>query len=56
MNNGVFWDVTPCDSCKNRHFGGMYYLHHQGEMNQRARNNVISEEWCLLGCYAVWLL
>jgi hypothetical protein len=22
MNNGVFWDVTPCGSCKNRHFGG----------------------------------
>jgi hypothetical protein len=19
--NGVFWDVTPCDSCKNRRFG-----------------------------------
>jgi hypothetical protein len=22
MNNGVFWDVTPCGSCKNRLFGG----------------------------------
>jgi hypothetical protein len=21
-NNGVFWDVTPCGSCKNRRFGG----------------------------------
>jgi hypothetical protein len=20
--NGVFWDVTPCGSCKNRLFGG----------------------------------
>jgi hypothetical protein len=20
--NGVFWDVTPCGSCKNRRFGG----------------------------------
>jgi hypothetical protein len=20
MKNGVFWDVTPCDSCKNRRF------------------------------------
>jgi hypothetical protein len=20
--NGVFWDVTPCDCCKNRRFGG----------------------------------
>jgi hypothetical protein len=22
MKNGVFWDVTPCGSGKNRRFGG----------------------------------
>jgi predicted lipoprotein len=22
MKNYVFWDVTPCGSCKNRRFGG----------------------------------
>jgi hypothetical protein len=22
MKNGVFWDDTPCGSCKNRRFGG----------------------------------
>jgi hypothetical protein len=22
MKNGVFWDVKPCGSCKNRRFGG----------------------------------
>jgi hypothetical protein len=22
MKNGVFRDVTPCDSCKNRRYGG----------------------------------
>jgi hypothetical protein len=22
MKNGVFWDITQCDSCKNRRFGG----------------------------------
>jgi hypothetical protein len=22
MKNAVFWDVTPCGSCKNRQFGG----------------------------------
>jgi hypothetical protein len=22
MKNGVFWDVTPRDSCNNRRFGG----------------------------------
>jgi hypothetical protein len=26
MKNGVFWDVTPCDSCKNRRFGGTFSL------------------------------
>jgi hypothetical protein len=31
MKNGVFWDVTPCDSCNNRRFGGTWRLHHQGE-------------------------
>jgi hypothetical protein len=23
MKNAVFWDVAPCRSCVNRHFGGM---------------------------------
>jgi hypothetical protein len=31
MKNVVFWDVTPCDSCKIR-------LHHQGHKNRRTRN------------------
>jgi hypothetical protein len=22
LKNGVFWDVAPCGSCKNRRFGG----------------------------------
>jgi hypothetical protein len=22
VKNGVFWDVTPCGSCKNRRYGG----------------------------------
>jgi hypothetical protein len=29
--NGVFWDVTPCGSCKNQHFGGPECLLHQGD-------------------------
>jgi hypothetical protein len=28
INNAVFLDVTPCGSCENRHFEGMYRLHH----------------------------
>jgi hypothetical protein len=27
----VFWDVTPCDSCKNRRFGGKNSLYQQIE-------------------------
>jgi hypothetical protein len=42
MRKAVFWDATPCCSCKNRCFGGMYRPHHQGGKQQRARNNVSS--------------
>jgi hypothetical protein len=27
LKNAVFWDVTLCGSCKNRHFGVMYRFH-----------------------------
>jgi hypothetical protein len=26
MKNAVFWDITPCGSCKNSRFGGTYRL------------------------------
>jgi hypothetical protein len=42
MRNAVFWDVTPCGSCKNRRLGGTQRLHHQGDKNRRTRNNVSS--------------
>jgi hypothetical protein len=32
--NGVFWVVTPCGSCKNRHFGGTWRLLHQSDKNR----------------------
>jgi hypothetical protein len=38
MKNAVFWDFTPCDSCKNRRFGGTHRLHHQNHKNRQARN------------------
>jgi hypothetical protein len=31
LKNGIFWDVTPCGSCKNRRFGGTSRLHHHSE-------------------------
>jgi hypothetical protein len=40
MKYVVFWDVTPCCSCKNRRFGGTQRLLHQGDKTQWARNNV----------------
>jgi hypothetical protein len=45
MKNAVFRDVTPCGCFKNLRFGGTYRLHHQDEMNQRARN--VSSNWQL---------
>jgi pentatricopeptide repeat protein len=33
LQNAAFWNVMLCGFCKNRHFGGMYRLHHQGDKN-----------------------
>jgi hypothetical protein len=40
IQNAVCWDVTPRGSCNNRRFGGTKCLHHQGNKNRPARNNV----------------
>jgi cytidine deaminase len=45
MKNGVFWDVTPCGSCKNRRFGGTWRLHYQSDKNRGTRNNVVRFEF-----------
>jgi hypothetical protein len=42
MKNAVFWDVTPCGTCKNRRFGGSYRFYYQGDKNHGARNKVSS--------------
>jgi hypothetical protein len=36
-----FWDVTPCNSYKNRRFGGTYFLY-QCDKNHRHRVNINS--------------
>jgi hypothetical protein len=41
MKIAIFWDVMPCRSCKN-HFIGKQHLHHQGDKNWWARNNISS--------------
>jgi hypothetical protein len=44
--NSVFWDVTPCGSCKNGLFIGMYHLHHQDKRNQRTRKTLlVTSNW-----------
>jgi hypothetical protein len=45
--NVVFWDVTPCVSCKHRRFGRIYRIHHHGAKNQRPRNKD-NNNWLLL--------
>jgi hypothetical protein len=40
MKNAVFWDVTPCGSCKNRRFGGSQRLHQQDDKNGWTKNKV----------------
>jgi hypothetical protein len=42
MKNAVFSDVTQCGSFRNRRFGGTHRLHHQGDKNRCATNNVSS--------------
>jgi hypothetical protein len=34
LKNGVFCVVTACGSCKNRRFGGIWRLLHQGDKNR----------------------
>jgi hypothetical protein len=41
MKNGVFWDVTPCDSCKNQRFGGTQRLLHQVDNQLLVMANVV---------------
>jgi hypothetical protein len=40
VKNAVFWDVTPCFSCKDQRFGETYRLYYQVDKNQRARNKL----------------
>jgi hypothetical protein len=40
MKSVILRDVVPCNSYRNRRFGGTYRLHHQGGKNQQAKNNV----------------
>jgi hypothetical protein len=90
MKNAVFWDVTPCGSCKNIVFlcsvrrllitanvgpSSQILVTLMMEVLDSSETSVITratrrkipedgiqqsisllEEWCLLGCGAVWVL
>jgi hypothetical protein len=55
MKNVIFWDVTPCGSCKNWCFRGMYCLDHHGNtvivLNNKAlcHDNIWWSEASVLG-------
>jgi hypothetical protein len=35
LKSTIFWDITPCNPLSvNRHFGGTYHLHLQGQRNK----------------------
>jgi hypothetical protein len=57
MKNGVFWDVTPRGSCKNRRFGGAWRLLHQGNKNRLLGTTlaVTGKKFVFLGS-VFWLL
>jgi hypothetical protein len=41
VKNAVFWDGMLRGTCKNRRFGGTYRLHHQGDRNRRATDDIV---------------
>jgi hypothetical protein len=47
MKNAVFWDVTLYGSCKNRRFGGTYYLDNQSEKKLLVTANVVASSLIL---------
>jgi hypothetical protein len=48
LQNAVFWDVTPHGFCKSRRFGGTHRLHHQDGKNRLFKNNVSSNNACVV--------
>jgi hypothetical protein len=44
MKNSVFWNVTPCGSCKSRRFGGACRLHLQGR-EIHGRRKMLTVAW-----------
>jgi hypothetical protein len=46
MKNCVFWDVTPCGSCKNQRFGGTQSLLHRGGKNRELVTTLAVTDSC----------
>jgi hypothetical protein len=56
MKNVVFWNVTSCSSCKNWGLERTYRLHHQDDMNRRAKNKIRSNFKVCFGCKSLLTL
>jgi hypothetical protein len=41
MKNAIFWDVTPCGSCKNERFRRTYCIRQKADKNRRAGNKLV---------------
>jgi hypothetical protein len=69
--NAAFWDVTPCGSCKNRHFGGTSVLitaplrkipedsilHNHRRGNLKSYMVLLPSGWkCMCSCYIALVL
>jgi hypothetical protein len=46
MKNVVFWDISPCGSCRNRRFVRTYRLYPPGENIQRTKNTLARASDC----------
>jgi hypothetical protein len=46
--NAIFWDVTPCGSCKNRCFGGTWRRHIRMTISELGTTLAVTSKRCML--------
>jgi hypothetical protein len=53
LKNAIFWDVTPCGSCKNWRFGGTFSCVFKAQ-NIRERRKALAGDWRVLKVRTAW--